>query len=147
METFGASVCERYWMTLRPNPFEIDDLSMAIQRLLENKRPHVALDIITMHIDKIGPVISATSTMDALEMAIRTKPEFDSEWRVFDYIDELFDSIERTGQIDESRLAYLEFSLIRVLDQSRRKRPKFLRKELFAEPRIFYRSIVSHVSR
>ncbi|PWB56026.1 MAG: hypothetical protein C3F13_02895 [Anaerolineales bacterium] len=137
VETFGERVGERYWMTLRPNPFEIDDLRMAIQKLLENKRPHVALDIVTMHIDKIGSVISATSTMDALEMAIRTKPEYDGEWRVFDHIDELFEAIERTGEIDESRLAYLEFALIRVLTNRGGRGPKFLNKELSLNPAFF----------
>jgi hypothetical protein len=137
VETFGEKVCERYWMTIHPNPFEIDDLNMAIKKLLEHKRSHVALDIGTMHIDKIGSVISATSIVDALEMAIRTKPEYDGEWRVFDYIDELFDSIERTEKIDESRLAYLEFALIRVLTNRGGRGPKFLRKELSRNPEFF----------
>jgi len=137
VEKFDDKVMEGYWMTLRPNPFEIDDLNVAVQKLIEYKRPHVALDIITMHVDKIGAAISATLVMDALEMAIRTRPEYEGAWRVFDYIDEIFEAIERTEEIDETRLAYLEFALIRVLTNRGGRGPKFLRKELSRNPDFF----------
>lgn len=137
VEKFGEKVWEGYWVTLLPNRFEIDDLNTAVQKLIEYKRPHVALDIITMQIDKIGAVISATLVMDALEMAVRTKPEYDGGWRVFDYIDELLGAIERTGEVDGSRLAYLEFALIRLLSNRGGRGPKFLRNELSRNPEFF----------
>lgn len=137
LETFDEKVQEGYWMSVRPNPFDIDDFNKAIYKLLDHKRPHVALDIITMHIDKIGSTISATLTIECLEMAVRTKPKFDGEWRTLDYIDKLLDAVENTGEVSESRLASLEFALLRVLSHHGERGPKFLRKELSRNPDFY----------
>jgi hypothetical protein len=137
LETFGNDVQEKYWSTVRPTRFEIDDFNKAIQKLLEQKRPHVALDTITMHMDKIGVQISTTLTADCLEMAVITKPEFEGEWRVFDYIDELLEAIEKTGEISESRLASLEFALLPFLGHHGKRGPKTLHKELSRNPDFF----------
>lgn len=137
LETFDEKVQEGYWMSLRPHPFDIEDFNKAIRKLLDHKRPHVALDIITMNVDKIGSTISANLTIDCLEMAIRTKPEYEGEWRTLDYIDKLLDAVENTGEVGESRLASLEFALLRVLSHRGERGPKFLRKELSRNPDFY----------
>jgi hypothetical protein len=137
LESFGVSVQEKYWLTVRPRSFDVDDFTLAIQKLLDHGRPHVALDIITMHIDKIGLTISAAQTIDCLEMTVRTKPEHEGEWRLLDYIDDLLNAVEKTGEISESRLASLEFSLLPVLSYRGERGPRFLRKELSRNPDFF----------
>lgn len=137
LESFGNDVQEKYWLTVRPMRLEVDDFDKAIQKLLEQKRPHVALDIITMQINKIGAQISAPLTTECLEMAVVTKPEYEGEWRVFDYIDELLEAIEKTGEISESRLASLEFALLPILGHRGERGPKTLHKELSRNPDFF----------
>lgn len=141
LETFGTEVQEQYWSVVRPRPFEVDDFNEAIQKLLDHKRPHVALDIITMHIEKISVEISVKLVISCLEMAVVTKPEYDSEWRVFDYIDELFDAIEKAGEIDESKLASLEFSLLPILSRHGGRGPRVLNKELARNPNLFIEAL------
>lgn len=141
LETLGSDTQDRYWLTVRPRPFDVDDYNQAILKLLDHRRPHVALDIINMHIDKIGISVSAKLVVDSLEMAVVTKPEYDVEWRVFDYIDELFDAIEKTGEITESRFASLELSLLPILSRLGGRGPRTLNKELARNPNLFIEAL------
>jgi hypothetical protein len=94
-----------------------------------------------MQIDKIGMSIPAKLVIDCLEMAVNTKPQYESEWRVFDYADELLDAIEKTGEIDESRFASLEFSLLPILNRLGDRGPRTLNKELARDPNLFIEAV------
>jgi hypothetical protein len=137
LDSFGSEIQEKYWLAIRPNPFEVDDYDKVIRALLSHKRPHVALDIVSMHIDKIGTQISALLTMECLEMVVGTETEYKSEWRVLDYINEILNAIEKTGEIIESRVASVEFALLPVLSHRDGRGPRILHKELSRNPEFF----------
>jgi hypothetical protein len=137
VESFGSDVLGKYWSSVRSNGFETDDFNFAIQNLLDYKRPYVALELISMHIDLIGIQISPKLVADCLEMAVRTKPDYEGEMRVFDFIDDILNSIEKTREVDESRLASIEFSLLPILNHHGERGPRHLHKELSRNPEFF----------
>jgi hypothetical protein len=135
----GPEVERSYWRgSTRYFTKDVDDGIYAARQFLDFDRPIRAIDLLGFIRGENLERIPSSLIADALEKAIRsdeTDPEgFDS----FGYhVGELLQVIATRGDLDETRLAMLEFVYLPITSRSHTGRPALLLKKLTTEPDFF----------
>lgn len=137
LDTLSAETQKAYWLRVRPPWVDARDCGRAVTRLLKHNRPHLALDYIARHLNDAEANFSASLLAETLERATRTTPERQQDWEPFvGDAGKILDTIEASGEIEEPRIAHLEFALLPFLRHGHRG-PKILHKELSRNPDFF----------
>jgi hypothetical protein len=137
LQMMSSDAQRGYWSRVRPWRVGASDCDRAVRKLLEHNRPHIALDCLTLHLQNKKDQDSARLIAETLEQAVRAVPERSEDWQpLAHYAGELLEALEVTGEIEESRIAALEFALLPFLKRERRG-PGILHRELSRNPAFF----------
>jgi hypothetical protein len=137
LQMMSSDTQRDYWTRVRPWGVDASDCDRAVRKLLEHNRPHIALDCLTLHLQNKKDRDSARLIAEALEQAVRTVPERSEDWQpLVDYAADILGALEVSGEIEEPRIAALEFALLPFLKHGRRG-PGILHRELSGNPDFF----------
>lgn len=136
-EGSDAETERRYWCLVHPYGInDAVDLERAARKFLEHGRPYTVIDVISLHAGG-GGAFPPALIADALESALRTSPKDDAPLSSVSYnVSELLDVLETSNEIDEKRIAALEWAYLPILGRHERA-PKLLHRELARDPAFF----------
>lgn len=135
-ESFDSETERIYWERVYPYGIDEDNYELAARKLIEYNRPNSAICLISMHAEHADP-FPAVLGIEALEKALRVSSETDPISNLFGYhISVLFDHLEGTEEIEETRIALLEWAYLPLLESHRRS-PRVLHNELSRNPDFF----------
>lgn len=141
LETMSPETQQAYWLQVPAWRADALDCNRAVRKLLEHNRPHNALNIMAMRLRDREAQLSASLLAEALEQAVRTVPEEARSWQsLMHQAGEILELIEASGQVDPSRIAALEFTLLPFLEHEPRG-PKLLHRELSHNPAFFVEAL------
>ncbi len=112
LESFDTETQRVYWSRVNPYglPSRVDSERAAV-KLIKHGRPHVAIDFIALHNDDEGPAVPHSVIAEALEQLLEVARETQLEWSSFGYdITRLLNTLAESSEIDESRVATLEWA-------------------------------------
>jgi hypothetical protein len=119
------------------------DSERAALNLIEYGRPHVAIDFIALNTDEEGPAVPLSVIAQALERLLEVLNESTVDLSSIGYdITRLLNRLAASDEIDESRVASLEWAYLPVLQNY--GGPKVLHRELSRNP-DFFAEVVSLV--
>jgi hypothetical protein len=135
-----------YWSRVLPYGLPTrEDSERAALKLIEYGRPHVAIDFIALHTDEEGPAVSQPVIARALERLLEVWSEAAVDLSSIGYdITRLLGTLSASGEVDESRVASLEWAYLPVVENY--GSPKILHRELSGNP-DFFAEVVSLVYR
>lgn len=117
----------------------------AALKLIEYGRPHVAIDFIALYTDEEGPAVPFPVIAQALESLLEILHEGPIDLSSIGYdITRLLSRLTESNEIDESRVAALEWAYLPIIQNY--GRPKVLHRELSRNPE-FFAEVVSLVYR
>ena len=135
-ESFDSETERGYWIRVYPYGISEQDYERAARKLIEYNRPCSAIGLISMNVRR-GDPFPATLVVEALEHALQISPEDDPPLSTFSYhVSELFDKLEASREIEESRIALLEWAYLPIIEHHKRT-PKILHRELARNPKFF----------
>lgn len=136
VESFDSETEQGYWIRVYPYGISDQGYEKAARKLIEYNRPYSAIGLISMNV-RHGDPFPATLVIEALERALQVSPEDDPQISIFSYhVSELFDKLEASREIEESRIALLEWAYLPLIERHKRK-PKILHQELARNPKFF----------
>ncbi len=113
------------------------DCARAVDRFITHGRPHAAVDLISLHLSDEEAAIPPSMMADALERTVRSAPEEHVDWSLFSHhVSEVLDAIEASDEIEEERIAALEWYLLPLFGHHGRA-PRVLHRELSRNPSFF----------
>jgi hypothetical protein len=135
-EAAGAETETAYWHVVRP--FMVgEDLDIAVSKLLAHGRPYTATHLLSMAGTAGAALPTPAFILNTLERAAGIAPEDDPPSGHFAYeLGELLDLIEQGDEVDEGRVAAIEWAFLPVFGRHERK-PRVLHRELARNPRFF----------
>jgi hypothetical protein len=135
----GSEVEESYW-TQVGTFYGLEDVSSLVQvvnSLLKYSRPYTALQNIVGYAHGHED-IPASLVLDVLEQAVHSDP---SKVRIFQslgyQIGKLLGRIEESGDVEEQRVARLEWAYLPLFRHQSKRPPKALYRELQRKPEFF----------
>lgn len=137
---FGQELENLYWQTTSISWIKEDEQETAIVKLLEFNRPYAALNLANLYNHDKNKFLPTTLLVSILEKAA-TVDRY-KEKRLPDttltryYIEEIFKILDRVGDIEDNKLAFLEWIYLPLLVHSERQ-PKLLYQELSKDPLFF----------
>ena len=137
---FGQELENLYWQTTNAGWVKEDEQETAIVKLLEFNRPYAALNLANLYNDDKNKFLPTTLLVSILEKAAlvdryKEKPLPDTILTTY-YIEEIFNILERVDDIEDNKLAFLEWIYLPLLVHSQRQ-PKLLYQELSKDPLFF----------
>lgn len=137
---FAEELTNLYWQTIPAGWVKENDQEAAIVKLLKFNRPYAALNLINLHYNDKVKFPPSILLVDILEKAASVdpyteKPLPDTNLTTY-YIEQIFDVLERADDIEDNKLAFLEWIYLPLLVDSERQ-PKFLYHELSKDPLFF----------
>lgn len=137
---FGEELENLYWQGIPAGWVKENDEEAAIVKLLEFNRPYAALNLVNLHHNDQTKFIPSTLLVDILEKAASVKPNTerplpDTNLNNY-YIEEIFALLEKADDIEDNKLAFLEWIYLPLLVHSQRQ-PKLLYQELSKDPLFF----------
>jgi hypothetical protein len=136
VESSDHETDRHYWRLILPYGIGEVDTEVAVRKLLAHGRPYAAVDLLGAHSTRVEAP-SAGLIADALEGILRASAEDERpSSSSAHYVEELLDVLGRTGQVDEARLAALEWGFLTLLGTFAR-RPKLLQRALARDPTFF----------
>jgi hypothetical protein len=137
LEATDTATQQLYWSRVIPYGLPSrDDSERAAVKLIENGRPHVAIDFIALYSDEDGPAVSPSVVADALERLLEVLPEAAVDLSNIGYdITRLLGGLDVSAKVDESRIASLEWAYLPVIQNC--GTPKLLHRELSRNPAFF----------
>ncbi len=145
LEEVESETQRQYWHRVHPYAVQnADEAERGSRKLLEYGRPFAAVSLLARYALAEPSEIPPALIVDALEQAVRAEPGADSQRGAFaHHVGKLLRRLERTGAVDESRLAALEWAFLPLLSR-RDQGPAILHRELARSP-AFFAEIVSYV--
>jgi hypothetical protein len=136
VEVAGSEVERRYWAKVGVSriPKEPTRLETAVLKLIEARRPSTAVRLLGMGMSNNVPVPSAL-LFDVLESMLSAEREESQALEKY-YIQQLIKRLQANEQVDESRLASLEFGFLPILGPHT-LRPHTLEGLLARDPAFF----------
>lgn len=127
-----------YWAETSPYGLTNSaDCARAVDEYLAHGRPHAAVDLTSLHADDESIDLPPSKIADALERTIQVVPEENIEWRMFSHhVGRVLDALETSGEIEEERIAGLEWYYMPLFGHHGR-RPRVLHRELSNNPGFF----------
>ncbi|MBD2303836.1 hypothetical protein [Nostoc sp. FACHB-190] len=137
---FSKELENLYWQTTKAGWVKKDEQETAIFKLLEFNRPYAALNLANLYHNDKNKSLPSTVLVNILEKAAsidryQEKPLPDTTLTTY-YIEQSFNVLERVGDIEDDKLAFLEWVYLPLLVHSERK-PKLLYQELSKNPLFF----------
>lgn len=136
LEKFEAHIQKEYWTRIQPRFFDLprEDKIYALNKLMYVKRYFTALDTAAMFVKEIPPKLIA----ELLEKAALEKGIDDfrvvSPWD----IEQLFEILDQSDEIEKNRIAKLEWLYLPILARVGSGRPpKILHQQLSNDPEFF----------
>jgi len=135
-EAAGPEPERQYWQLVPLLWIEEADVERAARKLLEHGRPYTAVDLLASHAER-KEALPAKLVADALEGAAKTSPKEDPPAGSFVYqVCQLLDLLAGSSDVDENRLAALEWAFLSLIARHERP-PKLLHRELARDPDFF----------
>lgn len=135
----GETMRDQYWREVLPAWLRKDspDLSEAIDRLLEARRPRAAFFAVhfalaELETSRLVRLIQEVGTCDAEEGGTYRLEGH--------YLSEAFDTLQKRAGVSEDELARLEFLFIRVLEHEQHRIPN-LEKQIGKSPALFVQAL------
>ncbi len=124
-----------YWKTVRPYVVDENQIESVARRLLEHGRPSVAAELMDRHVD--GGGLPVELVLDVLER-LGTGPADEAEAHRLSVHDlsDLLAYVSRSDEVDENRVARLEWAFLPVLGRHDHT-PKILLREMARNPELF----------
>lgn len=124
-----------YWQSVCVNPYQSkSDLTPAIDKLLENDRPHTAIDCLNCQLHNKRP-LNVEQAVQALTAAI--KSEESARHRDQYETVELIKALQNHPETDKKDLIGIEWAYVSLLDRDNKNSPKTLEQELASDPEFF----------
>jgi hypothetical protein len=138
VEAAGVETERHYWSrAIRYRFPSAEECERAAVKLIQYGRPDVALHQIafrTMAAKDL--VVSPAVTVEAFETLLHGQFDGRIDWRALAHdMARLLDALETKGEVEESRVANLEWGFLPIL--KRYRRPKVLHRELAGNPDFF----------
>lgn len=130
----GDGQCD-YWLKANANPYQADDnLSTAIDKLIENGRPYAAINCLyKMSSDK--QPINVSQCLKALCTALSSSEPFYSTDE--HNIVELIKTLQETPNVTPDELIWVEWTYLSLLDREHEATAKVLENRLSNDPEFF----------
>lgn len=127
-----------YWSQTSPYGLSnTADCARAVDGFIANERPHAAVDLISLHVGCEGINLSPSTMADALERVVHTAPDESIDWSMFSHhVGKVLDALEESEEIEDERLATLEWYFVPLFGQFGRA-PRVLHRELSRNPSFF----------
>jgi hypothetical protein len=124
-----------YWSTVWANPYQSEnDISFAVTKLIEFKRPHPAIDCLCKMLhDK--QVVNTEQIVQALLLAVSC-PDTTNSMDTY-HIVELIQFLQSEASVSEDDLFKVEWAYLPLLDSLGQGRPKLLERKMATEPEFF----------
>jgi len=124
-----------YWSAVLVNPYHTeDDLSLAIDKLIQYKRPYPAIECLyKMLCEKKS--VNSEQVVQALRLAVSstgTANSMDTH-----YVSELIKFLQVEPLVPEDELVRIEWSYLPLLNSLGQGKPKLLQRKLATEPEFF----------
>jgi addiction module HigA family antidote len=120
------------------------DCARAVDRFITHGRPHAAVHLISLRLGNEEAAIPPSMMADALERTVRSDPEEYVDWSLFSHrISKVLDALEASGEIEDERIAALEWYFLPLFGHHGRP-PRVLHRELSRNP-DFFAEIISLV--
>lgn len=127
----------RYWCLIPPYGIGDTDVERVVRKLLEHGRPYTAVDLLALHATR-EQALPAELIAAALERVLQTSPKDGSPDSSFAHdILDLFDILAASKEIDENRIAALEWAFLPLLGRRYERTPRLLHRELARNPGFF----------
>ena len=139
LEHFDNSTVDLYWAQFAGWVGDATDCLRAAGRLLAHRRAWQALELLTFYLDAVKP--EAEIVMNVLEAALNTPLSPNMSQSLLYNVSQLFTYLEHAQEIDEERLARIEWMLLPLFRYESRSL-KILH-HLIAEDPEFFVDIVS----
>lgn len=128
-----------YWTAVEANPYGADDdLSFAIAKLIEFKRPYLAIECLYVLLHQ-KMAVNTKQVIAALQLAVSSSsPEKSMDTH---YVSELIQFLQNEPSVDEADLIRVEWSYLPLLSSLGQGKPKLLEHKLATEPEFFCEAI------
>jgi hypothetical protein len=137
---FGEELENLYWQTINAGWVKEDEQEIAILKLLEFNRPYAAINLVNLRHNDKTKFLPSTLLVDILEKAASVDPYTEKplpDTNLTTYrIEQIFNVLERADDIEDNKLAFLEWIYLPLLVHSQRQ-PKLLYQELSKDPLFF----------
>lgn len=137
-EAFGEATRGEYWrrVVVRHYP-KLEEAERAVKNLVEYKRPQDTIEFIGFWGRKEELIVPAELVVDVLSQLLSVTTEVQINWNSLGYnVQQLISLLEQSGEIEETRIAMLEWAYMPVLENYGRG-PKLLHRELSRNPDFF----------
>lgn len=138
VEAAGVETERHYWArAIRYRFPAADECERAAVKLIHYGRPDVALHHIAFRTTAANALAASSAvTVEAFEALLRGQVDDRIDWRSLAHdMARLLDALEARGELEESRIASLEWGFLPLL--KRYRRPKVLHRELARNPDFF----------
>lgn len=128
----GPETERHYWTTVSPYGIDAQHARRAVEAFLKHASPYAAVELLALYLEDAPPSLVA----EALERVLETPPPPGVAYGPFVHnLPDLLDRIAASPDVDEGRVAQLEWALLPLLRYGRD--PTILRRELGRNPEFF----------
>jgi len=126
---------KEYWEKVSVNPYHSEeDLSIAIDKLVEYGRPKAAISCLNKIVLDKQP-INCALTVKVLLSALASRETYQAT-DVYDII-EIIKALQDSKDVDPNELCKIELGYLEILDEHHNASPKLLERSLATEPSFF----------
>ncbi len=137
---FGEKLTNLYWQTTPADWVKENEQEAAIVKLLEFNRPYAALNLVNLYQNDKSKCLPSNLLVNILEQAASVDPCEEkpqpNTTSIRYRIEKIFDILEKADDIEDNKIAFLEWIYLPLLVNSKRQ-PKLLYKELSKDPSFF----------
>jgi hypothetical protein len=145
VEQFDRETQAEYWQRVYPYRISRNGVDVAVRRFVEHGRPFSGIELLWFHREG-SPPVPAELIADVLEAALRVSwKDMRVDGSLALHVSELLDQLEASGQVEDARLAALEWNFLPLVGRHERP-PRVLHRALAEDPEFFAR-VVSYVFR
>lgn len=124
-----------YWSRTPVNPYQTDgELGLAIDKLIEHKRPHAAIDCLNGMLHNKQPLDKALSIKALLSALSSTEPSHSMD--VYDIV-EVIKALQDDPDTNFDDLFQIEWAYLPLLERHNSASPKSLESRLASDPDFF----------
>ncbi len=134
LEHFDDSIVDLYWTQFVPYVENASDCLRAVDQLLTHRRAWQALDLLAPYLETLKP--ETVIVMNVLEVALNTPPDASMSQSLLYDISQLFTYLEQGKDVDEARLARIEWMLLPFFKYENRSL-KILHSLIGVDPEFF----------
>lgn len=145
VEGLDSETEHRYWCLIPSYGIGDTDVERVVRKFLEHGRPYTAVALLALH-STLERVLPAELIAIALERALQTSSKDDSLDNSFAHdVHDLLDILRDSKEVDESRIADLEWGLLPLLGLPYRRRMSLILHRKLARNPDFFVELISLV--